>query len=82
MRDFKLPDRQDQELWLPLSHESEPFLVRFNVYEQEIDLCAVFAGNHSLLALISDETSARIEQAIYTTLKQADEEDRLAAKAA
>ncbi len=82
MLNFKLPDSQDQELWLLLSKQPDRFLIRFNVYEQEIDLCGIYAGSHSLLSLFSEEATQAIEQQIYATLKQIDEEDRVIAQAA
>jgi len=71
---FNLRDASNQEIFLSLN-SSEEFLIQFDIDDQEICLSEVLAGEHEILAILSDEMITSIEEQVFSKLKEIDGEN-------
>jgi len=79
---FKLQEGGNQEIQLKLTYENKEFLIKFDVFAQNIDLLEVGAGEFDITELLSDEKQNYIKEKIVTQLKQEDQQNYISAIAA
>ncbi|MDF1583634.1 MAG: hypothetical protein P1P78_10025 [Methyloprofundus sp.] len=79
---FKLQEGGNQEIQLKLTYENKEFLIKFDVFAQEIDLLEVGAGEFDITELLSDETLNNIKEKIINQLKKEDQQNYSEAMAA
>ena len=82
MHKFKLPNSHNQEIWLAITTETERFLVKFDVFDQQIDLLEVSAGEHEILDILDDSIIHSIESKVFEQLKKEDQQNYINAIAA
>jgi len=82
MFNFNLSNKKDQEIWLAITTETEKFLVKFDVFDQQIDLIEVCAGDHEILNILGDNVISSIENKVFNQLKQEDQQIYIDANAA
>ena len=82
MHKFKLSDSNNQEIWLAITTETEKFLVKFDVFNQQIDLLEVSAGEHEILDIIDGNVIHSIESKVFEQLKNEDQQNYINAIAA
>jgi len=79
---FKLQEGGNQEIHLKLTYENKGFLIKFDVFAQDIDLLEVDAGEFNITELLSDEKQNDIKEKIVTQLKKEDQQNYSEAMAA
>lgn len=72
---FKLHEGGNQEIRLKLTYENKEFLIKFDVFAQDIDLLEVGAGEFDITELLSDETLNGIKEKVMTQLKNDDQQN-------
>jgi len=82
IKKFKLQESGNQEIHLKLTYENKEFLIKFDVFAQDIDLLEVGAGEFDITELLSDETINDIKQKIITLLETEDQQNYSEAMAA
>ena len=82
MYKFKLSNSNNQEIWLAITTKTEKFLVKFDVFDQQIDLLEVCAGEHEILDIIDDNVMHSIESKVFEQLKKEDQQNYINAIAA
>jgi len=79
---FKLQEGGNQEIQLKLTYENKEFLIKFDVFAQDIDLLEVGAGEFDITELLSDEKQNDIKEKIVTQLKKEDQQNYIDVMAA
>jgi len=79
---FKLQEGGNQEIQLKLTYENKEFLIKFDVFAQNIDLLEVGAGEFDITELLSDEKQNDIKEKIVTQLKKEDQQNYIDVMAA
>jgi len=82
LKKFKLYEGEEQEILIAITTESEKFLIRFDVTNQEIDLLEVYAEDHEILELLDDAVINSIKTKIFNQLKQENQQNYISAIAA
>jgi len=82
LKKFKLYEGEEQEILIAITTESEKFLIRFDVTNQEIDLLEVYAEDHEILELLDDSVINSIKSKIFNQLKQENQQNYISAIAA
>ena len=75
MHNFKLPNSHNQEIWLAITTDTERFLVKFDVFDQQIDLLEVSAGEHEILDILDDTVISSIKDKVFKQLKKEDQQN-------
>jgi len=79
---FKLQEGSNQEIHLKLTYETKEFLIKFDVFAQDIDLVEIGAGEFDITELLSDEKQNDIKERIVTQLKKEDQQNYIDVMAA
>ena len=79
---FKLQEGGNQEIQLKLTYENNEFLIKFDVFAQDIDLLEVGAGEFNITELLSDETLNGIKEKIISQLETEEQQNYSEAMAA
>ena len=82
LKKFKLYEGEEQEILIAITTESEKFLIRFDITNQEIDLLEVYAEDHEILELLDDAVINSIKSKIFNQLKQENQQNYISAIAA
>jgi len=85
---FRLTDVQDQEIFLNLNssdsnqtdfHQTLPFLIHYDITDEMIEVTDIWAGDICISSLLNETTLNQTAEKIEQSLKQTDQENRLAA---